>query len=223
MAFWADQPELLAGRDLLQGGTWLGLNRSGLFTTVTNYRDGRRQDPDTLLSRGNLTRDYLERTKSATEYLQQLQPELYGGYNLLVGDSSGLYHHSNRGHSSGKLSAGVYGLSNALLDTPWPKLERVKSGLNRLIQNRKPDIDQLLSLMQDPEQAADKTLPDTGISYDWEKKLSSPFIQSDSYGTRATTLLLQRPDGQTRVIEQSYDQQGATTLVEFELQLTPIG
>ena len=163
---WPDAPQILAGRDLEQGGTWLGLNQSGRFATVTNHRNGR-DKRDGLRSRGDLTRHFLRGSQSAAEYLTGLEPEqqAYGAFNLLLGDETGLHYLSNRhADSATAISPGVYGLSNALLDTSWPKVTKVREGLRQLLAEREPSRDAMLALMQDRAQARDEHLPDTGIS-----------------------------------------------------------
>ncbi|MGB0467277.1 MAG: NRDE family protein [Pontibacterium sp.] len=224
MMFWQDQPDILAGRDLEQGGTWLGLNRNGQFATVTNFRDGR-QPPSGLKSRGNLTARFLSNKLTADAYLQELMPDQanFNAFNLLLGDEQGLYYCSNQGATPQSLCPGVYGLSNALLDSPWPKLLQVREGLQTLIDSKWINTDSLLALMHNPEQAADNLLPDTGISYNWEKRLSACFIRSPDYGTRATTLILQKYGGETYICEQSFDAQGTGEKAEYQLMLPAIG
>ena len=223
--YWQDTPHILAGRDLEQGGTWLGLNQHGHFATVTNHRNGR-DNPQGVRSRGDLTRHYLQEPQSASHYLKHLAPEqhTYGAFNLLLGDETGLHYLSNRSNATHRsLAPGIYGLSNALLDTPWPKLLNVRNGLTQQLQDNHLKPDTLISLMMDPTQAADTDLPDTGISAEWEKMLSSCFIRSTDYGTRAITLLLQKPDGTTYLREDTFDTHGNTDSQEFELQLPAIG
>ena len=225
LAFWNKQKQILAGRDLEQGGTWLGLNDQGLFATVTNYRDGINPESRTLLSRGALTRNFLEQKATAYDYFSEIeeQKQQYGGFNLLLGDALGIYHLSNKGLSSKKLSPGVYGLSNALLNTPWPKLIRTREQLSLLLKQPEIDPNALLTVMQNTQQAEDSQLPNTGVSYDWEKLLSSCFIRAETYGTRATTLLLQKPCGETIIIEQNYDENGLQQRSQYRLELTPVG
>lgn len=222
---WPDAPQILAGRDLEQGGTWLGLNQNGLFATVTNHRNGR-DKRDELRSRGDLTRHFLSGSQPATDYLSILEPkqQAYGAFNLLLGDETGLHYLSNRQQSTASvISPGVYGLSNAVLDTPWPKVQKVREGLQGLLAEQEPNREAMLALMQDRERAPDENLPDTGISLEWERMLSSCFIQSESYGTRAITLLMQKPDGSTYLREQTFDIEGNTESQEFDLQLPAIG
>lgn len=222
---WPDAPHILAGRDLEQGGTWLGINQNGNFATVTNHRNGR-DKRDGLRSRGDLTRHFLDGSLPAADYLSDLEAtqQTYGAFNLLLGDESGLHYLSNRHQAAASVvSPGVYGLSNALLNTPWPKVIKVREGLRQLLKTREPDRDTMLALMQDRERARDQHLPDTGINLEWERMLSSCFIQSESYGTRAITLLMQKPDGTTYLREQTFDAEGNTEVQEFDLQLPAIG
>lgn len=224
MAYWQDSPEILAGRDLEQGGTWLGINKHGNFATVTNYRDGRKRD-NHVRSRGHLTRDYLSRRTHAQDFLHTLEAEqdTFGAFNLLLGDRHGLHYLSNRGAAAQTLSPGIYGLSNALLNSPWPKLLKVRDGLRAHMKSSNINTNHLIELMQDSGEAHDHLLPDTGISHDWERRLSACFIQSPEYGTRATTLLMQKPDGHTYVREQTYEPQGSGKVAEYQLALPPIG
>lgn len=225
MNFWQEDPNILAGQDLEQGGTWLGLNKAGKFTTVTNYRNGRERR-DGLRSRGHLTRDYLTGDTNATEYLATLTAEQqrYGAFNLLLGDQQGLHYLSNRSNAQPqRLGAGVYGLSNALLDSPWPKLQKVKQGLKAALHASELSTQSLIDIMLDPTEADTHQLPDTGISAAWEKSLSACFIRIPEYGTRATTLLMQKPDGSTYIREQNFDAQGEGPCHEYQLDLPPIG
>ena len=212
LAYWQDNPNILAGRDQQKQGTWLGINTRGQIAAVTNYRDGRKHPSSDLRSRGELTRNFLSTHQSAPHYLEQLKLEQnqFGDFNLLVGTpSSGLYYFSNTHNRVPEpLKPGIYGLSNAQLDTPWPKLTTIKGQLSQAIENEQLDVDSLIGIMSDPKTAPDTQLPDTGISAPWEKTLSSIFINTETYGTRATTVLLQEHNGKTQVTEQSYDQQG---------------
>ena len=229
LAYWEDEPSVLAGRDKQLSGTWLGLNKAGLFTAVTNYRDGTNTASDRR-SRGDLTRNFLCAKKTASCYIEELAPHQhqFGDYNLLLGDSTGLYYCSNRAPNSQKLSPGIYGLSNALLNTPWPKLEYVKAKLAEVLNNTELNtktlpIDTLLTIMSDRAEAPLEERPDTGISAAWEKLLSSAFIQTENYGTRATTLILQKTNGDTQIIEQSFDANGPIERRNYSLNIPVIG
>ncbi|HEY5717245.1 MAG TPA: NRDE family protein [Motiliproteus sp.] len=211
-AFWADHPELLAGRDLEQGGTWLGVTRSGRFAAVTNVRNGR-VPPVTARSRGHLPVEFLTSTRSAAEHAEQLEPQLqhYGSCNLLTFDGSNLNCLSNRSPSQLNLPPGIYGLSNAALNTPWPKTQRtmdtVQERVSRAQDTATPLVAaELLALLADPQIAADAQLPDTGVNLEWERRLSACFIRSPDYGTRATSVVLIQRSGEVEFVERSFDQ-----------------
>lgn len=210
--FWPQAPQLLAGRDLEGGGSWLGLSRRGRFAAITNYRNlaevsGIGADKR---SRGLLVSDFLTGTLPPEDFLAGLaqQPEAYRGFNLLLGDGDGLHYYSNRGGPPRRLAPGLYGLSNHLLDTPWPKVAEGKRALARLLAGGLPTEEDLFALLADRTQAPDALLPDTGLSREWERLLSSRFIQSPDYGTRASTLLLFDPRGGARFIERSFGPEG---------------
>ncbi|MBX2808124.1 MAG: NRDE family protein [Cellvibrionaceae bacterium] len=209
--FWQDQPQLVAGRDLQGQGTWLGLTTSGRFAAVTNVREpGVRVDNP--LSRGELTRDYLTANHRPHAYLQAVQQRMdrYAGFNLLVGQlgrqHSSLYYLSNRHAEIHTLQAGLYGLSNHLLDSPWPKVVDGKLALANVLKAQGNDHRAIRTLLENTTPADDARLPDTGVSYAREKALSSRFIKLGDYGTRASTVVtIER--GQVDFSEQSYDQQ----------------
>jgi uncharacterized protein with NRDE domain len=221
-AFWADVPSVLAGRDLQAGGTWLGIDRNGRFAAVTNYRQGRREPPAPQ-SRGRLVRDFLTSTTAPEEYLRLVgqHADLYGGFNLLAGTPRELGYFSNREGVPRALTPGVYGLSNHLLDTAWPKVASGKSALEALLRAGKPElIDALLALLSDRTRPGDHLLPHTGIDEEWERLLSSAFIASETYGTRSSTVVLVGRDGKTTFVEWSFGTGGAPGEVrrfEFEV------
>ncbi|MBY4676890.1 NRDE family protein [Marinobacterium arenosum] len=219
LGFWSEHDHILGGRDLEQDGSWLALNRDGKLAAVTNHRDGRNRPTDKR-SRGHLIRDYLVGEQSAAEFALALQRQghHYGGFNLLLGDCDDLYYLSNRGGGYRRLKPGLYGLSNAHLDTPWPKLTALKKRLhNYLATDSEPHCEQLLPLLWHPQQANDNQLPDTGISHEWEKLLSSCFIQSEHYGTRASTALIQHRDGRVWIAEQNFSADGQRERLNFQL------
>jgi uncharacterized protein with NRDE domain len=189
---WEDFPDILAGRDLIGGGTWLGVTKQGRFAAVTNYRDP--LAPPGRLSRGNLVADFLKSSEPAPDFLQNVKSAAheYSGFNLLVGELNArkneMFYFSNRGAEIKKLEAGLYGLSNHLLDTPWRKVEKGKTALAKLTGRdfRKESFFELLS---DASLADDADLPDTGIGYEKEKLLSAIFIKTPVYGTRCSTVL----------------------------------
>lgn len=223
MDYWKDHNDILAGIDLEQKGTWLGVNKAGKFTAVTNYREGGNKETN-LKSRGHLTRHFLTQEISAEAYLEELQTSgsQFGGFNLLLGDRSGLYYSSNKGAESRQLQPGLYGLSNAYLDTRWPKVLQAKQHLQELLKSD-ISIDALASVLSSAQPAEDKDLPHTGISHEWEKQLSSCFINVEGYGTRATTVLLQNKEGVIQLVEFRFDQSGNRGQQHFTLTTPLIG
>jgi len=212
---WPDRPDIVAGRDIQAGGTWMGVAASGRFALVTNFREpGASPEPTPDRSRGALVADFLRGTTSATDYLNMLQPARYQGFNLIVGDGTSTAYLSNRvrQHDTGNphvLAPGRYTLSNHLLDTPWPKTRRLRKALavwpnDDLLQSLQPVFDALA----DTTPARDDQLPDTGLSLVRERMLSSVFIRSPDYGTRCSTVLAIRADGRAIFSEWSFDQEG---------------
>ncbi len=207
--FWKERPDLLAGRDLKAGGTWLGITRTGKLAAITNYRDPahiREHAP----SRGNLVRHFLEMETSAKQYLEDLNREAhrYNGFNLVVGSIDNLFWYSNRGEGIQRLSRNVYGLSNHLLDTRWPKVEKAKKALKDVLGSKEilhPET--LFAILGDRTRPPDDLLPDTGVGMEWERVLAPIFISSPLYGTRSSTVIL--VDHQARVIftERTYNSQ----------------
>lgn len=190
---WDDAPQIFAGRDLVAGGTWLGVTDSGRFAAVTNYRN-----PDAAKgsrSRGSLVADFLRSSEPAEPYLTTVQQEVadYSGFNLLVGEVTAgtkeILYYSNRGSAIRRLGPGIYGLSNHLLDTDWPKLRRGKERFRELLQTNELPKREFFALLADDALADDNELPETGIGYEREKLLSAIFIKSPIYGTRSSTIL----------------------------------
>lgn len=195
--YWEDYPNVFAGKDLVAGGTWLGITRSGRFATITNVREPN-VVVDNPLSRGDLTREFLTGTMSPKEYLASVQKnqDRYSGFNLLVGEinetTRELFYFSNRKKGITRLSSGTYGLSNHLLDSEWPKVNAGRSYLYRAVEftsNLEELHHSLRVFLEDPSLANDNILPSTGVSYEREKALSAAFITLPDYGTRASTVL----------------------------------
>jgi uncharacterized protein with NRDE domain len=196
-AYWDDYPDVFAGRDLVAGGTWLGITRSGRFATLTNVREPHIV-VDNPLSRGDLTREFLTGTMSAEEYLNTIKDKQhrYSGFNLLVGEINEtkreLFYFSNRKEGITRLSSGTYGLSNHLLDSEWPKVNAGKSYLYRALEftsDTKELHGNLREYLEDASLADDNILPSTGVSYEREKALSAAFISIPDYGTRSSAVL----------------------------------
>lgn len=192
---WHDAP-ILAGRDEQAGGTWLGVTPNGRFAALTNVREGGRAASGRR-SRGELVREFLAGGMSAEDYLAAIEPQAYDGFNLLLGKlypAPDLLWFSNREPGPQRLESGVLGLSNARLDTPWPKLASGRAALTELLSIG-PDIEAALALLADDTQAEDAELPATGVPYAWEKALSSRFIRTPDYGTRSSSVLILDKDG----------------------------
>ena len=203
--FWADAPEVIAGRDLEAGGTWLGITRDGRFAAVTNVREVAAAKG--LHSRGRLTRDFLAGRQRAADYVDEIDRAGYAGFNLLVADDESLWYCSNRSEQSLQLAPGVYGLSNHLLDSPWPKLLTARQGFTGSLANL-PDPAPLFAILADDEIVPDTELPETGIPLDWERRLSAIFVRSEPYGTRASTVVMLAAGGAITFEERSFGPNG---------------
>jgi uncharacterized protein with NRDE domain len=219
-SFWEDQPRILAGRDLECMGTWLGITRTGRFAAVTNYRD-----PDdtrtSAESRGTLVSRFLAGDMRAAEYLAEVAANgtAYRGFNLLASDGSELYSYSNRTGKPKSLPPGTYGLSNHLLDTPWPKVRLARKRLAEALHPA-PSTESLFTLLADTDYADEVDLPQTGVGQERERMLSAARIVSDAYGTRCSTVVLQGSDGTMSFAERTYGPEGIeldTARFEFRL------
>jgi uncharacterized protein with NRDE domain len=201
--FWADAPGVLAGRDLRRGGTWLGITRSGRWAALTNFREPSTAGFDR--SRGDIVRTYLTGEHGPREFAADLAEiaQEFDGFNLLFGDRGKSLWLSNRGEGLRSLESGVYGLSNHLLETPWPK---VVAGKRNLAAQLEGDLvtDRLFEPLTD-RRVHDKDLPDTGVDPALERMLSSAFISGPSYGTRSSTLIMVNPGGWVYFEERTYD------------------
>lgn len=206
--FWDDDPRVLSGRDLQAGGTWLGITTTGRFAALTNFRNpsDRRSDAP---SRGDLVRSFLTGSDSPRRYLEQLSEHaaVYNGFSLLAGDAFKLFCFSNRSTGLIEVTPGVHGLSNHLLDTPWPKVVKGRNGLQALL-NKPFDASAYLDLMDDTVPAQEQALPQAEASPEWERSLSSMRIMKGDYGTRCSTVLRVMNNGETEFAERSYDVKG---------------
>ncbi len=216
LAQWEDAPHIYAGRDLEAGGTWLGITADGRFAALTNIRDPGRSLG--LRSRGELVAGFLSGSLSIDDYLREVagRSAEYGGFNLLVGNREELHFLNAANPVSQRLEAGIYGVSNAGLDTPWPKLLKARAALTERLHEPEPEA--LLGFLADPEAAADAELPNTGVGLATEKLLSSVFIASPNYGTRASTVLIVNADGSRRLVERSFGPYGGR-LGEVDLEV----
>ncbi len=242
--FWESIPGVFGGRDLEQGGTWLGVTRTGRFATVTNYRDPEEFERQGR-SRGLLLREFLKQEPPPGPFAEDLaegdrdadaagERSQFNGYNLLVGDlrgDQGLFYYSNKSPQRfpRRLLPGIYGLSNHLLDSPWPKLVSGRTGFAELVHRNRPGSDDwshhpnaFFDLMTNSTTAPDDALPDTGVGLERERFLSSRFIRSEVYGTRACSVLFVRRDGLLIFFERRFEAGGnAKGDTRYEFRLDP--
>lgn len=204
---WWDSPSLLAGKDLRAGGTWLGLNQLGQFAMVTNVREQPLQAGE--LSRGHLITDFFLTSNNYFDFFQSIEAKRYAGFNLVVGDlhQAELFYYSNRHNEVIQLERGLHGLSNAALNTAWPKVSSGKQLMHELCQKNFV-IEDWFALLGDKTPAQDHELPDTGVGHQLEHLLSSRFIQSEEYGTRCSTIITVDNNNMISIYERSFDELG---------------
>ncbi|WP_414672256.1 NRDE family protein [Lentibacillus sp.] len=220
--FWDDNPDILAGRDLIGMGTWLGITKSGRVAALTNYRDPN-EDRSNKRSRGHIVRHFLESSIPAADFFTKLQNEkdLYTGFNFIGGSPEQLYYYSNIQNEMSQVSTGTHGLSNAFLNTPWPKVVKGKEKLAQYVkQHSTIETGPLFDIIADAEKAPDENLPDTGVGLDLERKLSPLFIKTDGYGTRASTVLLVDRNNHVTFVERTYDRGKFDNESRFSFQLS---
>lgn len=209
VAHWDDAPEILAGRDLKAGGTWIGITKIGRLAAITNYREAgltRENAP----SRGDLVKDFLMGRSTPHDYLKTVQDkgQTYNGFNLIVGDEKNLLYHANRDGIIRNIKPGMHGLSNHLLDTPWPKVTQGASKLHSLmIEKEGFSPEDIFKILADRTMPPVEELPDTGVGLEWEKILSPMFITSDIYGTRCSSIVLWKYTGEITFLERTFDKQ----------------
>lgn len=208
--WWPDKPDVLGGRDLQAGGTWLALGRNGRFATVTNFRDAQPPQPGHR-SRGHLVTDFLDSELSPAAYLETVEEEEYSGFNLIVGTATEVAYLSNREDGMRSLGPGIYGLSNALLDGPWHKVESSKQRLAELIVTEAVDENSLMRLMNDRDKAPVDEVETGRLDLATAHAISAPFIVLPDYGTRCTTVVLADDDGNWRFTERRFDPAGRRT------------
>jgi uncharacterized protein with NRDE domain len=221
--FWEEQPDLLAGRDLKSGGTWLGVTRTGRIAAITNYRDPHYK-VDQPVSRGMLVSGYLSGNCSPALFLEQLHREghRYDGFNLLFGDSRKLFWYSNRAPGAAIITEGIHALSNSLLDTPWPKTTAVKERLAVILTQDDPGRDAFFDMLADTSLHADEQLPDTGVGVELERQLSPLYIhiREKGYGTRSTTVVLVDQQDRMTFMECSHEpEQRGREIASFSFTL----
>ena len=216
--FWEDQPDILAGRDLEGFGTWLGITKAGRIGAITNYRD-----PNALHrksrgpSRGDLIRNYLAGSDPPGSYLERIQASktLYTGFNIMVGDTEELWWYSNVSDEKKQLLPGIHGISNHLLNTPWPKVRKIKADLaSALRENKHIAPDMIFEILSDQQRPPDAELPDTGIGLEWERILSPIFITSGIYGTRSSSIIFIDRSCHATFYERRFAPQGDAIVTE---------
>ena len=207
MHWWPDEPGVLAGRDLQAGGSWLAVTRNGRFATVTNYREAARRRTAPR-SRGDFVREFASGTKRPTPFVQQLDGRQYAGCSLLAGDGDELVYWSNRGDEPRPLDPGIYGLSNASLDTPWPKLVRTRSKLAAVVAENNLSMTSLFRLVADKKPVPATEVIANELPFELARALSAPFIVTTEYGTRCSTALLIGANGLIEVGERRFNSSG---------------
>ncbi len=190
-SFWKDHPDILGGRDLEAFGTWLGITKRGRICMVTNFRDLKNIKPNAP-SRGKLVTDFLMGSSTGQAYLRKVEDNAkrYNGFSLIAGTVDSLYYFSNYKDGLIVLNSGLFGLSNHLLETPWPKVEKGKHRIHELLKSPVVQPQALFSVLEDTTIPADEHLPDTGVGLERERALSPAFIKSPGYGTRSSTVII---------------------------------
>ncbi|WP_320163218.1 NRDE family protein [uncultured Trichococcus sp.] len=219
--FWPEHPDLLAGKDLSEHGTWLGITKQGKIAAVTNSYLTTDQESDKKLSRGNLVMDYLTGSIGPDEYLEQVRQQRtdYNGFNLIVGSSDSLHHYNNILDEIRVIEAGNHAVSNATLDTPWPKVTLTKAAMAELASSSPLDEEAIFRIMADRTPPPDDQLPDLPLPLPIKRAVSANFIQTERYGTRSTTLILIDHSDQVTFVERSYLPDGTSSDVRFSFQL----
>jgi uncharacterized protein with NRDE domain len=224
-AFWDNAPDILAGQDLKAGGTWMGITKTGRFAAITNYREAG-LTKENAPSRGDLVKDFLRGDSRPHDYLKAVQEkgQTYNGFNLIIGDVNDLFYYSNRNENIHDIEPGVHGLSNRLLNTPWPKVKQGTARLRALITQKKGfSQEDIYTILGDRFIPPDEDLPDTGVGLEWERVLSPLFITSDIYGTRCTSILLWKNTGEITFVERTFDRptgcNPSTTTQTYEFRL----
>ena len=221
LEFWQDHPNILAGRDLEQNGTWLGITKTGRIAAITNFREPASIDPHAP-SRGLLINNFLSSDQHPEDYLQAIKDsgEKYNGFNLVVGDMHQLWWYSNKNKDSVnshivKITPGIHMISNHLMDTPWPKTIKTKSGIQDICHRENAiDPKDIFQVLSDRNQPPDEQLPETGVGRQWERILSPVFVSSDIYGTRSSAVILSDNDGRITFAERTFKSQGNPPIIE---------
>ena len=219
--FWPDHPDLLAGKDLSARGTWLGITKQGRIAAVTNSYLITTQESDQKLSRGNLVMDYLTGNIGPEGYLEQIRQQRtdYNGFNLLIGSSDSLHHYNNILDEISIIQTGSHAVSNATLDTPWPKVTLTKAAMAELASSSELDEEAIFRIMADRTPPSDDQLPDLPLPLPILRAVSANFIRTERYGTRSTTLILIDHSDQVTFVERSYLPDGTSSDVRFNFLL----
>lgn len=205
--WWEDHPQLLAGRDLRAGGTWMALTKDGRFAALTNYRDMANEHPNRQ-TRGEIVPSFVLGDDTPEAFLEKLHQNRaqYNGFNVLVGSVDKLMYYANRQGEITSVPPGTHTVSNAFLNTPWPKVDRARKMLAEYVHSVDiVDVDVLFEQLALVERAPDDLLPNTGVPQELERALSSIFIETDRYGTRASTILLVTHDNDVTFIERTFE------------------
>lgn len=212
---WEDNPQIIGGRDLQQGGTWMAFSKNGRFAALTNVRNPASMKQNAR-SRGDLIPSFLLSEADPSSYLETVKDRVgdYNGFNLLAGDLKELFFLSSTDQKIIKVQPGIHAVSNRTLNTPWVKCEVVKKGLKSEVDTLPDepcfsDIEQnLCRMMHNSIIASDELLPDTGVGIDLERKLSSVFVSMAGYGTRSTSVVLQDFLGNLTFSETTWSEDG---------------
>ncbi len=219
--FWEEDGSIIAGKDMEAGGTWMGMTKSGRISMLTNYRDLSNIKTDAP-SRGHLVSDFLKNGLESEKYLSQIASngEDYNGFNLISGTVDKLHYYGNYQNGVHEIKNGTHGLSNALLNTNWPKVEKGKAQLSEVISRISFETDELFEILRNDIKAADEKLPNTGVGYEKEKMLSPMFIKSENYGSRCSTVITVDSDNEVFFSERTYDTNNFSyNTVQFEWQI----
>lgn len=198
---------ILAGRDQQEKGTWLGVTPSGRFSGITNYRS-MAHTRSNAPSRGLLVSNYLKESTSPKNYLEEIRKDgyRYSGFNLITGDADGMFYYSNISNDIQEIKPGIYGLSNAFLNTPWPKIKKGKAAMDKILSSGSDfQESEFFALLADSDFPPEDELPDTGVGIEWERILSPLFIKSDVYGTRTSTIITIDYNGTIKMVERTFE------------------
>lgn len=222
--WWFDAPGILAGRDLKAGGTWMGVTRAGRFAAITNFRDPAERR-STAPSRGALVTEYLLSGDPPERFLASIAARAgaYNGFNLIAGDGATLWYFGSREGVLRAVEPGVHGLSNHLLDEPWPKVRRGRAVMEEALRDADP-APRLFRMLSDANPAADAELPDTGVGITWERRLATALITGEEYGTRCSTVVTFAANGAVRLEERTRVADGSvTTRAEHRFHIEALG